>query len=206
VSANSTSPTVPCKAQPGPVPQPGRSGPPAPTPLPYAALPHDLITDRRLTGTDVRLVGVILRFARAKAEAWPSVKTLAHELGKCERTVQYGLRRLEAAGWIVTRPADNPTGRILVLAWREIPCTPPVQRPYSQGMPRLAPEAKKLRGEEKGSAAPRRESKPQTPQERTTFWAETGWLAYPVGHPLRRLAERRVEEALVVGRPPGLRE
>jgi hypothetical protein len=113
-----------------------------PTARPFAALPHDLIADKRLKATDVRLAGVLLRYARAKATCWPSVATLGLDLLRSRRTVQTSLRRLEAAGWISTRPAPNPTGREFVMVWREQAEDDARDRrrlaeqlPYSQGLP-----------------------------------------------------------------------
>jgi hypothetical protein len=180
-----------------PTRRPGQS-----TARPFAALPHDLIADKRLKSTDVRLAGVILRYARAKASCWPAVKTLAADLGRCERTVQYALRRLSDAGWIAQRPDPNPTGRLLVLTWREPRCTPPVQRPYSQGLPRpqpVAPESEKGR-EREGSALAREQSKaperPMTHAELLSWYDDVGWLKLPASDPLRRIAERGLERAL----------
>jgi DNA-binding transcriptional MocR family regulator len=196
--------------------QPGQS-----TARPFAALPHDLIADARLKATDVRLAGIILRYARAKATCWPSVGTLAADLARCERTVQYALKRLADAGWITSRPDPNPTGRVLVLAWREPRCTPPVQRPYSQGLPRphaVAPESEKGR-EREGSALAKEQRKaperPMTHAELLAQYTEIGWLGRPSGDPLRRIAERALERAVGStsggaeersrsrGRPPG---
>jgi hypothetical protein len=113
------------------------------TARPFAALPHDLIADKRLKATDVRLAGILLRYARAKATCWPYVATLGLDLLRSRRTVQTSLRRLEAAGWIATRPAPNLTGREFVMAWREQAEAAVRDRhrlaeglPYSQGLPR----------------------------------------------------------------------
>jgi hypothetical protein len=172
------------------------------TARPFAALPHDLIADQRLKAGDVRLAGIVMRYARAKASCWPSVKTLAADLARCERTVQYALKRLADAGWIVARPAPNPTGRVLVLAWREARCTPLVQRPYSQGLPRpqaVAPESEKGR-EEEGSAFAKGQGKaperPMTHAELVAWYGDVGWLKLPASDPLRRIAERALERAL----------
>jgi hypothetical protein len=120
--------------------RPGQS-----TARPFAALPHDLIADKRLKATDVRLAGVLLRYARGKSTCWPSVATLGADLGRCRRTVQTSLRRLEGSGWITTRPAPNPTGRAFVMVWREQAEQAQRDRhrlaeglPYSQGLPRGA--------------------------------------------------------------------
>ena len=175
---------------------------------PFAALPHDLIADPRLKAGDVRLAGIVMRYARAKATAWPSVKTLAADLGRCERTVQYALKRLADAGWIAQRPAPNPTGRVLVLAWREGRCTPPVQRPYSQGLPRpqaVAPESEKGREREGLALATgqRSEERPMSHPELLAQYTETGWLRLPPSNPLRRIAERSLERALEPTPGPG---
>jgi hypothetical protein len=169
---------------------------------PFAALPHDLIADKQLKATDVRLAGIVMRYARAKATAWPSVKTLAADLHRCERTVQYALKRLAAAGWITSRPAPNPTGRLLVLAWREARCTPPVQRPYSQGLPRpqaVAPESEKGREREGSALAIGQTQTPEQPMthaELLAWYGDVGWLKLPASDPLRRIAERALERAL----------
>jgi hypothetical protein len=169
---------------------------------PFAALPHDLTADQRLKDGDVRLAAVLLRYARAKASCWPSVKTLANDLARCERTVQYALKRLAEAGWITSRPDPNPTGRVLILTWRETPCTPPVQRPYSQGLPRtnaVAPESEKGREREASALANRQTKAPEQPMthaELLSWYGDVGWLKLPASDPLRRIAERALERAV----------
>ncbi len=173
----------------------------------YSPIPHELIEDRRLIGTDVRLVGVILKYARAKAEAWPAVATLARDLGCCPRTVQYSLRRLEAAGWIATREADNRTGRVLVLTWRAQVVAPPPVQPYSQGLPKAVAPQWKNQGKEKVSAPPpeprgpadtrrRAPDRPLSPDQAMAQYADCGWLDLPASHPLRRIAEKRLAELM----------
>ena len=171
---------------------------------PFAALPHDLVSDPRLKPIDLKLVAVLLRYAQAKATCWPSVATLGLDIGRAVRTVQYALKRLIGAGWLDSRPASNPTGRVLVLSWR-VPAdgTPPVQRPYSQGLPRVAPEAKNPPpGEErqgsalagKGAEKPRAEPE-KTPEEWADWYRACGWLDRPEGHLFRKLAEDQIERA-----------
>ncbi|WP_435016205.1 helix-turn-helix domain-containing protein [Tundrisphaera sp. TA3] len=87
-------------------------------PLPFAAVPHALAEDARLKPIDLAVARAILKHARADDHAWPSVATLARQVGRTRRTVQFALRRLEGAGWIAAEPAGNPTGRVLVLTWR----------------------------------------------------------------------------------------
>jgi Helix-turn-helix domain len=195
----------------GPATRPGQAGASIPV-RPYSAIPHELIEDRRLIGTDIRLVGVLLKYCKGKDRCYPSVARLARDLGCCERTIQYALRRLRRAGWVEARPDDgNPTGRVLVMTWRGVQSAagPRVQAPYTQGMPRVAPEGFQRKREEKGSApapeikTPGPEPKPReapdrplSPGDVLAHYTEAGWLALPVGHPLRRIAEAAVERAL----------
>jgi hypothetical protein len=65
---------------------------------PYAALPHDLAADPRLSPTDVRVAAVLLCWARAKDHCWPSDGSIGAKVGRSAGTVQRALRSLEAAG------------------------------------------------------------------------------------------------------------
>ncbi len=184
---------------------------------PFAAIPHDLVADRRLIPTDIRLACVLLKFGKGKPSCWPGVDTLAAEMGTCRRTVQYALKRLMAAGWVASRPAGNPTGRVLVMTWREAVAPPGVQDPYSQGLPRkggvpgkpVAPEGMGIEG--KGTAPPpdrgrgpadTRRVAPERPlsaDQVMAQYAECGWLSLPASNPLRRLAERRIAAVMGAG-------
>jgi hypothetical protein len=101
-----------------------RSGPPRKTSLPFAALPHDLAADPRLSPTDVRVLLALLYFAKAKPDCWPGDRSIAARIGRSIGTVQRCLRKLEALGLVERRPAHNPTGRTLVLRWRATPDAP----------------------------------------------------------------------------------
>src|SRR3954452_6611953 len=94
---------------------------------PFAALPHDLRKDPALRGHDkaILLAAALLEYARDKPSCWPSNRRLAEDLGCSPRTVQLALAALREAGWIrMELGADVPTGRRLVLTWREIDCAP----------------------------------------------------------------------------------
>jgi helix-turn-helix protein len=109
--------------------------------LPFAALPHDLVSDTRLTPTDKTLAALIIKFARDKSHAWPSNRRLAAELGRSLRTVQLSLGRLRGAGWLRIEPDANPTGRRLVLAWRSANfCAPGMQPIAPHPAQSVAPE------------------------------------------------------------------
>lgn len=170
----------------------------------YSAVPHAVLRDRRLLPVDVLLVGVLLAYARDKATCWPSVRSLMAEIGKSRRTVQMSLRRLKAAGWVAEEPADNATGRVLVLAWRR-----GAQPVASQGRNAIAPppaqsvapEWKNQREEKVLSLSGGEGEKQQsigtmTEADRLAFFSEAGWLNRPPGDLLRRLAERRIASAL----------
>jgi hypothetical protein len=203
---------APCKGQ---VPRP-------PT-RPFAALPHDLADDHHLSGTAVRLAAVLLRYARDKPDCWPSVATLMAHLRRCRRTVQIALRSLEAAGWIRTAPADNPTGRVILLAWRlggaaggAIADAPGAQVPSPCPVSSVAPESEKTGDQQRpaaagaltGGAPPPAGEKSKTPPVRTAEEARAHyaeWLELPPESPLRRIAEQRVREIAsrktLAGRP-----
>src|SRR5690348_6723513 len=54
----------------------------------FAAVPHELSADARLKPLDVRLANILIRYARRDTACWPSIRRLADDLDRCERTVQ----------------------------------------------------------------------------------------------------------------------
>ena len=174
-----------------------------PEPLrPYAKLPHHLAADPRLLPIDVRLLLALVFFARDKDHCWPSDATLGSRIGRARATVQRRLRHLEGLALIAREKTDaNPTGRLLRLRWRTRE-TPPVSRPTAAPAPPVRHEWEKQkegifaspsRGERRGPPA---KQALMTPDEMRTRYAEAGWLDRPEGDPLRRLAEKRLSEAL----------
>src|SRR5437763_4721 len=94
----------------------------------FAALPHALRRDPALRGHDkaVLLAAALLEYARGKPSCWVSNRRLAEDLGCTPRTIQLALAALRGAGWVrVELGTDTPTGRRLVLVWREADCAPP---------------------------------------------------------------------------------
>jgi hypothetical protein len=68
---------------------------------PTPKLVRRLRRDKKLKRGDAEVLGVLLSFRRAfRDSCWCSVPKIAAELGLSERTVQYALARLEAAGVI----------------------------------------------------------------------------------------------------------
>ncbi len=95
------------------------------TDLPFAALPHAIAADPRLTPTDVRVLLALLFWARSQPSCWPADASIGARVGRSVGTVQRALRRLELLGVIRReRTPDNRTGRRIVLRWRETPPPP----------------------------------------------------------------------------------
>ena len=111
-------------------PDPGRK-----TPVPpFAALPHHIAADPRLSPTDVRVLLALLYWARASDSCWASDPSIAERIGRCVGTVQRSLRKLCGLGLVERRKADdNPTGRRIVLLWRRrsTPPSPALDPPAS---------------------------------------------------------------------------
>ena len=104
---------------------------PAGRSLPYAAIPHHLAEDPRLTVLDIAVIRCLLRYARQSERCWVFVGVIAEAVRRGPRTVQLALRRLEQAGWIRSIPAENPSGREFELTWR-------VDTPAQSAAPTLA--------------------------------------------------------------------
>ncbi|MBV8265950.1 MAG: helix-turn-helix domain-containing protein [Planctomycetaceae bacterium] len=121
-----------------------RPDPPRSNRLPFAALPHALNEDPRLTPRAVRVAAAVLKHALDEATCDPSNRTLAAACRCSIRTVQYALAELRAAGWL--RSERGPGGRVIHLAWREAPpCNGP-RDPMQRG---AAPPCNGLHPKEK---------------------------------------------------------
>jgi hypothetical protein len=84
----------------------------------FAALPHDLAGDPRLSPTDKAVLLALLFWARDKDHCWPSNTSIAARIGRGVDTVQRRLAHLEDLGIVRRQPATNRTGRLIVLLWR----------------------------------------------------------------------------------------
>lgn len=86
---------------------------------PFAALPHDVAADPRLTPTDVSVLLALTFWARSKDHCWPSDKSVGVRVGRSPATVQRRLQHLESLGLIRRIKSDsNRTGRVIRLVWR----------------------------------------------------------------------------------------
>jgi hypothetical protein len=62
--------------------------------------------------------GLLVLYANERSEAWPSVPRLAEEAGLSVRCTRATLRKLEAAGLVITIPEYRPSSSGEACAWR----------------------------------------------------------------------------------------
>jgi hypothetical protein len=129
-----------------------RPAAPGSNPLPYAAVPHALAHDHRLTPRALALAVMLLKYARSKSNCWPSNARLARDMRCTDRTVRNTLALLRTAGWIEVRHGEeNRTGRLIVLAWRE---SGESDRPLTEQNDDLPPMRRKRNGRPGRSSRP----------------------------------------------------
>ena len=105
------------------------------TSIPFAAIPHDIAADPRLSPTDLRVLAALFYFARADASCWPCDNSIAARVHRHPGTVRRSLRHLEDLGYIRREPSrENPTGRLIHLTCRE----PDWERPRQAPVPAAA--------------------------------------------------------------------
>lgn len=92
-----------------------------PTPSkPFAAVPHDLLADRRLTPTDKVIAATLLYWSQAKAACWPSNAAIAERADVTPRSVPRSLDRLEELGYVRrAKDLSKPSQRVIVIAWQQ---------------------------------------------------------------------------------------
>ena len=93
------------------------------TGVPFAALPHDIAADPRLTPTDLRVLATLLFYARQKTICYPSDDAIAARVHRHPGTVRRSLKRLEDLGYLrrefLPPSPANPTGRLIHLTCME---------------------------------------------------------------------------------------
>ena len=74
----------------------------------FAALPHDIAADPRLSPTDLRVLAALLYYARQDPSCYPSDASIAARVHRHSGTVRRCLKRLEDLGYIRRefRPGD----------------------------------------------------------------------------------------------------
>jgi hypothetical protein len=130
---------------------------------PFAALPHDIASDPRLSPTDVRVLLALLYWSRQKSICWPSDPSIAARTGRSVSTVQRSLRKLQAFGLIDRKQVtDNPTGRVIILVYRQ--CETPVAPVSEPPAARVTDEGiKKERNQERPGGGSGNEESPPPP-------------------------------------------
>ena len=107
------------------------------TSIPFAAIPHDIAADPRLSPTDLRVLTALFYFARADTSCWPCDNSIAAGVDRHPGTVRRSLRHLEDLGYIRRQPSrENPTGRLIHLTCREPDWERPPQTPIPERRPR----------------------------------------------------------------------
>ena len=103
------------------------------TSIPFAAIPHDIAADPRLSPTDLRVLAALFYFAKADMSCWPCDNSIAARVHRHPGTVRRSLRHLEDLGYICREPSrENPTGRLIHLTCREPDWERPRQTPVPE--------------------------------------------------------------------------
>lgn len=69
----------------------------------FAQVPTALLVDGRVSGTDIRVYGLLLRHADVDRACWPSHARLAELAHVSTSTVKRSIRTLEEADWLVVK-------------------------------------------------------------------------------------------------------
>lgn len=97
----------------------------------FAKVPRNVLKDHRLSASDRLVAAALASFdCNSTGRCWPSVGTLARDLGCSRRSVQIALRNLEFFGWIKTEENGfRDTHREYVLTWigAELADAPPAE-------------------------------------------------------------------------------
>jgi hypothetical protein len=91
---------------------------------PFAAVPHAIAADPRLSATDVRIYAALLYFLRDQPSCRPTNADLGRRACRSVATVKRSLAKLLALGLIGRVPDANPTWRRLVVHRRATPGSP----------------------------------------------------------------------------------
>ena len=135
------------------------------TGVPFAALPHDIAADPRLTPTDLRVLATLLFYARQKTICYPSDDAIAARVHRHPGTVRRSLKRLEDIGYLhrefLPPSPANPTGRLIHMTcmepdWpRPNQTTAPAPTPAHGAHPHPAPAHRWVRASAQGGRAQR---------------------------------------------------
>jgi hypothetical protein len=101
----------------------------------HARVPESVICDRNIPDAAFRVLVCLADFADNDGFCYPSVRTLAHDLGRTRSTIRHHLNRLVELGRITREPRSRSDGsrganRYCVVALRR--CTEPDAAPADQ--------------------------------------------------------------------------
>ena len=68
---------------------------------PFAVVPYEMLIDKRLCKTHLRVLLMMLRHANPKGQCWPTQEHLGIGLGMREDSVRVTVRELKKFGWVV---------------------------------------------------------------------------------------------------------
>jgi Helix-turn-helix domain len=135
--------------------------------LPFAAIPHGLASDRRLSPTDRLTVTALLYWALGATQCTMSNRRLAGYVGCSVSTIERSLRSLKQFGYIRTekvRPTEsNMTGRVIHLLWVAAPELIP--DPPARGRVRHQRGTRSIVGEGEGPSPARVKQDPERKKE-----------------------------------------
>ena len=98
------------------------------TRIPFAAIPHDIAADPRLSPTDLRVLAALFYFARADASCWPCDNSIAARVHRHPGTARRSLRHLERFAFGLRTETihmeGHDRGRRRQRIRRYLPCVP----------------------------------------------------------------------------------
>lgn len=107
----------------------------------FAPIPEDLLCDPDLSGTDIRVYGVLMRHGLDPASCYPSVARIAEMCNASESTVRRSISALETAGWVEVFGRAKDDGSQTSNAYRlhTTPCHQRQAPPVIDDSPPLSP-------------------------------------------------------------------
>jgi DNA-binding Lrp family transcriptional regulator len=146
-----------------------------------------------LTPTEKAVLLALLFWARSKPSCWPSDRAIGERIGRSVGQVQRTLRVLESKGVIRReKTAENRTGRVIVLRWREIPTASAREAPPAPARDELRDQ----REERTAAVAECVTGTPRPPEEKTDGPDDWRRVVAEFGeaHPVGRMAAHALAE------------
>lgn len=87
----------------------------------FSMVAQAALADRRLSDVDVRVLGVVCKYANTEGFAWPTAVQIGEWVGRNERTVRRSLKRLAVAGYLQWAPDSRRRRRLKVCCGKASP-------------------------------------------------------------------------------------